>query len=322
MGEALKKAYIPIEKDLEAMEALLSAEMTSDEPFLLEFLDHFAKYRGKRVRPALLFLFGRALGEVDEAHIRVGAGAELVHVATLIHDDILDEASVRRQIKTPNSLWGNERAVLLGDWVFAKAFEIVTAVGDIHVVSRMVSTSREVCQGEMLQICHRHDLAIEEERYLSLIRLKTGSLFAFCVEMGAYLSGVRGEELKTIRKYGENIGTAFQIIDDCLDIMGKEDVVGKSLGTDVAKGKMTLPIIRALRTLPDAGRTRLEEAFMGDNGRAEVKERVEESGAVQYAKELAGQYTETAKASLVSIDGSPLRERMEELADFVIARKW
>ncbi|MHC4781024.1 MAG: polyprenyl synthetase family protein, partial [Planctomycetota bacterium] len=130
------------------------------------------------------------------------------------------------------------------------------------------------------------------------------------------------EELKTIRKYGENIGTAFQIIDDCLDIMGKEDVVGKSLGTDVAKGKMTLPIIRALRTLPDAGRTRLEEAFMGDNGRAEVKERVEESGAVQYAKELAGQYTETAKASLVSIDGSPLRERMEELADFVIARKW
>jgi octaprenyl-diphosphate synthase len=320
MGEGLKEAYIPIKGDLEAMEALLGVEMVSDEPFLREFLEHFAKYRGKRVRPALLFLFGRALGEVSEPHVRVAASAELIHVATLIHDDILDEASVRRQIKTPNSLWGNERAVLLGDWVFAKAFEITAAVKDFHVFGRMITTSREVCQGEMLQICHRHDLGVDENRYLHLIRMKTGSLFAFCCEMGAYLAGVKGEPLEAIRRYGENIGVAFQIIDDCLDITGKEDVVGKSLGTDVAKGKVTLPIIRAFQTLTGQDRARLEEAFRGANGRAEVQATVEGSDAVSYAKDRAGEFTERAKSTLAAIDGSPLRRRMEELADFVIER--
>ncbi|MHC4601226.1 MAG: polyprenyl synthetase family protein, partial [Planctomycetota bacterium] len=319
---ALKEAYVPIKGDLEAMEALLSREMVSDEPFLREFLDHFAKYRGKRVRPALLFLFGRALGEVSESHVRVAASAELIHVATLIHDDILDEASVRRQIKTPNSLWGNERAVLLGDWVFAKAFEITAKVTDFHVFGRMITTSRQVCQGEMLQICHRHDLGVDEDRYLHLIRMKTGSLFAFCVEMGAYLSGASPEQLGPIREYGENIGVAFQIIDDCLDIMGKEEVVGKSLGTDVAKGKVTLPIIRAFQTLSGGDRTLLEEAFRGADGKAEVRARVEASDAVSYAKARAGDFTQQAKGNLAAIDGSPLRRRMEELADFVIQRKW
>ena len=322
MGEALKEAYVPIKGDLEAMEALLGEEMVSDEPFLREFLDHFARYRGKRVRPALLFLFGRALGEVAEPHVRVAASAELIHVATLIHDDILDEASVRHQIKTPNTLWGNERAVLLGDWVFAKAFEITAAVKDFHVVGRMIATSREVCQGEMLQICHRHDLGVDEKRYLHLIRMKTGSLFAFCCEMGAYLSGAGPEQLRTLRRYGENIGVAFQIIDDCLDIMGAEDVVGKSLGTDVVKGKVTLPIIRAFHTLSAGDRTRLEEAFRGANGRAEVRAHVEEADAVSYAKGRAGDFMELAKGSLSAIGGSPLRRQMEELADFVIERRW
>lgn len=322
MREELAQAYGPIEADLAAMEDLLGLEMTSDEPFLQEFLAHFGKYRGKRVRPALLFLFGRALGDVGAEHVRVAAAAELVHVATLIHDDILDEASVRRQVPTPNALWGNERSVLLGDWVFAKAFDFVCGTGDLAVVRRLVATSRLVCQGEMLQICHRHDLTVGEGRYLDLVRQKTGTLFAFCSEMGAYLSGARGERLEAFRLYGENLGVAFQIIDDCLDIMGREEVAGKTLGTDVTKGKMTLPVIRALHTLSPDSRASLAEAFRGPDGRAEVRRRVDEAGAISYAREQAKQFTESAKRSLDAMDGSPLRRHMEVLTDFVVDRAW
>jgi len=322
MREALRKAYKPIEKDLLAMEALLDGEMTSEEPFLVEFLDHFSKYGGKRVRPALLFLFGRAFGEVKESHVCVAASSELIHMATLIHDDILDEASVRRQVKTPNTLWGNERSVLLGDWVFTKAFEIVCGLGDLRVVERLVSTSRAVCQGEMLQICHRHDLEVLENRYFDILRMKTGSLFAFCCEMGAFLSGARGQTLDACREYGENLGVAFQIIDDCLDVQGREESVGKTLGTDITKGKMTLPIIRALGTLPTEQRDRLARAFLGPDGREEVSRHVEEAGAVPYSRERAVQFTENAKRSLLAIDGSPIREQMEVLADFVVDRAW
>ncbi|MHC5077643.1 MAG: polyprenyl synthetase family protein [Planctomycetota bacterium] len=322
MREALRKAYEPIRGDIEALESLLQRELTSGEPRLQVFLEHFTTYQGKRIRPALVFLFGRALGALKDAHIQVGGAVELVHVATLVHDDILDEAEVRRKAQTTNLLWGNERSVLLGDWVFAKAFEIVARLRDTHVMSRVVTMAREVCQGEMLQICHRHDLQVGEERYIELIRLKTGALFAFCCEMGAFLAGVDPERVEACRQFGEHLGVAFQIIDDCLDIMGEENVVGKSLGTDLDKGKMTLPIIRALETLPPQGRSRLEEAFQGPDGRAEIRKYLEEVGAVLYSRNRARDFTEMAKKSLDPIDGSPLGEEIKVVADFVVERPW
>ncbi len=320
MQQELEQAYRPIASRLEEMERLLEDEMRSDEPFLQTFLRHFSTYRGKRVRPALLFLFGRALGGVEAGHVRVGAAAELLHVATLIHDDILDEASVRRKARTANRLWGNERSVLLGDWVFAKSFEIVARHGDLPVVARLIHTSREVCLGEMLQISHRHDFGMDEGRYMDLVRMKTGSLFGFCCEMGAFLSGSDAEKTDACRRYGENLGVAFQIIDDCLDITGKEEVVGKSLGTDVAKGKMTLPLIRALSVLPSGRRASLVEAFQEGDARRGVPAFIEEAEAVAYARDRARDFTESAKASLAALDGMSVRGEMEILADFVVDR--
>ncbi|MCU0724154.1 MAG: polyprenyl synthetase family protein, partial [Planctomycetes bacterium] len=271
-------AYLPVEEDLASMEEVIASALASPEPFLQEFLRHFRPYRGKRIRPALLFLFGRAFGRVGEDHVRAAAGAELLHVATLIHDDILDEASLRRKADTANRLWGNERSVLLGDWVFARAFETVGALKDPSALKRMVSTAAVVCQGEMLQICHRYDFGIGEARYLDLVRMKTGALFGFCCETGAALSGVEGARLEACRRYGEELGVAFQIIDDCLDLQGREEDVGKSLGTDVAKGKMTLPLIRALTVLPPEPREGLERAFRRGDGREEAGRRIEEAG--------------------------------------------
>lgn len=320
MRAELIDVYRPIEGHLATLEDLVDRELVSEEPFLREFLDHFSRYGGKRVRPALLFLFGRALGEIDEGHIKVAAAAELVHVATLIHDDILDEAAIRRQRTTVNRLFGNERAVLLGDWVFTKAFEIVSRMEDARIMQRLVTTSREVCQGEMLQICHRCDFTMGEERYLELVRMKTGALFAFCCEMGAYLSGVTGPLLEACRRYGENLGVAFQIVDDCLDVTGREDVVGKSLGTDLAKGKMTLPILRALDLLDGEERRTLETVFAGDARKGEVLQRLEAVRAVDYSREKAKTFTEQAKVCLEAIDGRPLRRQMEHLADFVLNR--
>lgn len=302
------------------MEEVIAPAMSSAEPFLQEFFRHFRAYRGKRIRPALLFLFGRAFGEIEESHVRAAAAAELLHVATLVHDDILDEAAIRRKTDTANRLWGNERSVLLGDWVFARSFEIACGLGHPAVLRRMVETAREVCQGEMLQICHRHDLGIREERYLDLVRMKTGALFGFCCETGARLSGAEGERLDACRRYGEDLGVAFQIVDDCLDLQGREEVVGKSLGTDVAKGKMTLPLIRALDVLPPAARSDLADTFRAGAAREETGRRIEKAGGFAYSRARAGDYARAARADLAALDGSPVRSHMESLADFVVER--
>src|SRR5262249_40256168 len=218
--------------------------------------DHSSELRGKRLRPALVLLAGQACGGTRPAHPVVAAVVEMIHTATLVHDDILDEASVRRHAATVNAEWGNETAVLLGDYLFTHAFHLAASLDSTRACRWIGHATNKVCEGEMQQVHHRGDLDLDEAGYFAIIEGKTAELTAVSCRLGASSAGASDATVAGLERYGRNLGIAFQIADDVLDIWGDERVTGKSLGTDLEKQKLTLPIILLLRLVePDVATT-------------------------------------------------------------------
>ena len=256
-SDARHLPFVLVAPELEKVEASLRDQVRHFDPGVEPYMSYICNTAGKRIRPALAILVGGATGGVHADHLKLGTILELIHMATLVHDDIIDGATTRRKVPTTNSKWGEGMAVLLGDALFSHALMLSTEF-DAPVLSRAIAAaSRDVCQGEILQTQRRFDLTLTKEEYFRVIEMKTGALFAAATDLSAYLSQVPDDTRAAMNEFGMKLGTAYQIYDDCLDLVGTEEQFGKTLRTDLEKGKLTLPM---LYLLEDAGETQRPES--------------------------------------------------------------
>jgi octaprenyl-diphosphate synthase len=251
-----------VRPELERVEAAIRDQVRAFDPAVEPYVSYVCNTSGKRIRPALAVLVGGALGELEEGHLKLGVILELIHMATLVHDDIIDGATTRRMVPTANAKWGAGLSVLLGDALFSHALTLATDFKDLDICRKVGLASREVCQGEIIQTQRRFDLTLTKEDYFRIIEMKTGALFASATGLAAKLSGLDEAGEKRFYDYGMKLGTAYQIYDDCLDLVGSEEVVGKTLRTDLAKGKLTLPILNLLENASEAQRTKLNKRII------------------------------------------------------------
>ncbi|MBA3963821.1 MAG: polyprenyl synthetase family protein [Chthoniobacterales bacterium] len=242
----LTRVFQPVRAQLDEVERRISAQVNAFDPAIEGYVAYAIGGSGKRLRPLLALLSGGATGSLGSEHLDLAVIVELIHLATLVHDDIMDDAERRRSQPTVNARWGNSLSVLLGDVLFAHALNLSTDFDDTRISRAIARTATEVCSGEMIQTQRRFDLQLSREEYFRIIGMKTGSLFACAAELGAVLSGAPEEVVRQLKTYGAQIGTAYQIYDDCLDIAGNEAETGKTLGTDLRKGKLTLPVLSLL----------------------------------------------------------------------------
>jgi octaprenyl-diphosphate synthase len=311
----------PIADDLEAVERILSARLQSQSHHISRLVSHLRHYRGKRLRPILLLLSARACGGVNPAHHVLAAVVEMIHTATLVHDDVLDNAAVRRHNATVNAGWGNQSSVLLGDFLFTHAFHLASTV-DAQACRLIGEATNRVCAGELQQISERGNLALTQEQYFDIIDGKTAELTACCCRLGALYSGAAETIVDNLARYGRYLGMSFQIADDLLDLTGDEARTGKSLGTDVEQQKLTLPLIRLLNYSDTDLGSRLRQILSspGNHKREALRPYLDASDALTYTNLQAEEYAAMAREKLACLPDSPSRKVLEALTEQVIHR--
>lgn len=313
--------FAPIASDLEQVERVLGETLQGRRPCVAELVGHLEHYRGKRLRPALVLLSARACGRVTPAHHTLGAVVEMIHTATLVHDDVLDEASIRRHHSTVNAAWGNQTSILLGDFLFTHAFHLASSV-DARACRLIGEATNRVCEGELQQGTERGNLALSEQDYLDIVDGKTAELTACCCQLGAIYSGAEESVVESLANYGRWLGIAFQIADDLLDLVGEERTTGKSLGTDVQQQKLTLPLIRMLSKSDAATGERVRQILSspGNHKREALQPYLKDSGALRYAGRRAEEFASRARAELQCLPSSDCRTILESLTDRVVHR--
>lgn len=323
MSAALSALTECIAPQMAAVDRRFTDELRSDLPCVNLLVRHVARFRGKMLRPSLLLLWGKACGgELTDAHVTVATVVEMVHMSTLVHDDVLDEAELRRKGATINHLRGNEAAVLLGDYLISHSYHLCSSL-DSQFASRLIGrTTNEVCEGELLQIDNRNNLDLDEATYLAIISRKTASLTAACCLLGAYLSGAGEGTIRQADLFGRCLGIAFQIQDDILDIVGDVRDVGKTLGIDIEKAKLTLPIIHFQRTAPREHRQLMRSLLESkEPDKVEkIRNLILPSPSIAYARDRARQYVDQARAVLQCLPAGDPRHVLDTMAEFVIAR--
>jgi octaprenyl-diphosphate synthase len=247
---------------LVSVEAQIRAQSAAFDPAVTGYVEYVLGTSGKRIRPALSLLAGGATGGAGEDHEKLGVVLELIHLATLVHDDIMDGAELRRSLPTATARWGSSLSVLLGDCLFAHALEMAASFDSTWISRKIARASNEVCSGEILQTQRRFDLALSIPEYFRIIRMKTAALFSAATELSAWLNGSSEAVQENLRLYGELLGTAYQIYDDCLDLCGEETKAGKTLGTDLVKGKLTLPVLYLMEDATESQRTQLNTLIL------------------------------------------------------------
>jgi octaprenyl-diphosphate synthase len=308
--------------ELREVEQILLAEIANRHPFVREVLAHLTSYRGKRLRPMLMLLSALACGGIEQAHLVLAAVVEMIHTATLVHDDVLDEATTRRHVATVNSRWSNETSVLLGDYLFTHAFHLTSSLGDASACRVIGRATNVVCEGEMAQVADQGNLALSEEQYLEIIEAKTAELCAVSCWLGGRYAQALPETCQALDAFGRALGIAFQIADDLLDVVGSEQQTGKSLGTDLKKQKLTLPTIFLLAQLPPHRAEALRDCLAHPDARtrATLLPLLERHGALEYARTRAGEFAVAARQHLACLAESPARQLLEDMADFVTVR--
>lgn len=319
----LAELYAPIAEDIEQCQRILADELVSDQTQISDLCGHISRFHGKLLRPALLLLTGKACGELQPAHHVLAAVVELVHIATLVHDDVLDEADIRRRAATVNRLWGNERAVLMGDFLYSHAFHLCSSLQSQYAARLIGQTAITVCEGEMMQVSNRGNFELTEREYLDIVSRKTGALIEACCQLGAWASGAADTTVRRLRIFGRSLGVAFQIVDDLLDLTGHEADVGKSLGRDLCEGELTLPLIHYLRNTPAHERARVLALLRGEGPQCwrDVAALLRDSDSIAYAQTTAGEHIESARAALAYLPPSAARDSLAAMADFVVARR-
>lgn len=310
----------PVAADLEQVERILAESLSSSHPRVAAVVDHVKHYRGKRLRPVLLLLAAKACGAVTPAHHVLAAVVEMIHTATLVHDDVLDSATVRRHVRTVNAGWGTQTSILLGDHLFTRAFHLAASV-DARACRLIGEATNRVCEGELRQGLECGNLDLTEEDYYQIIEGKTAELIACCCRLGGVYAGANEAVVEAITSYGRCLGIAFQIADDVLDLVGEEQATGKSLGTDLAQQKMTLPLIHLLAQSNGAGaRVRQVLSSRGNHKREALLPLLKASEAVVYARQKAHDFAARARAELRVLSPSPCRAILEMLTEQVIHR--
>lgn len=316
----LARLYAPITAELAQVEAMYRAELTSDDPYIANLLEYVEDYSGKKLRPALLLLAGKACGRITRDHIVLGVVAEMLHTATLVHDDILDDALLRRKRTSINALAGNEVSVLLGDHIFSHAFELSLDAGTPVGAREFSRAMARTCFGEIMQVHNRNHFELSEAKYLQIIEGKTAELYATSAMLGAHYAGADEKTARAFYDYGMNLGRAFQIMDDLLDLLGEEALVGKTLGSDIEKGKPTLPLIRHLQVAAPAAREAAMDAAKGGR-RDELLRLLHETESFKYSAARAAGFVAQAKKGLELLPPGELRDLLFEIADFVLSRE-
>ncbi|MCH7871044.1 MAG: polyprenyl synthetase family protein [Planctomycetes bacterium] len=319
----LAPLYAPISEDLKRVDQVLRHELRSSISSVDALCRHVERYRGKMLRPAVLLLSGRACGNVRRAHDTLAAVVEMVHLATLVHDDVLDDSDIRRSCETVNRMWGTESAVLLGDYLFSHAFALCSSLESQFASQLIGKTASTLCEGELIQVSRRNDFTLSEETYFDIIARKTASLTRTCCTLGARYAGADPGVVAQLAQFGRSLGMAFQIADDLLDLTGDEQETGKTVGRDVCKGKITLPIIHFLREQPDGRRDEMLEILGG--GQADtyrrVSELLNESDSIEYARDHARSHIAMAVESLSELPVSDARGALTAMAEFVLSRR-
>jgi octaprenyl-diphosphate synthase len=311
-----------VRDDLHAVERVFAQTLASESPHVQHLIEHLSHYRGKRLRPVLHLLVAQACGRVTREHHVIAAVIEMIHTATLVHDDVLDNATTRRHVPTINANWGNRASILLGDLLFTHAFHLVSTLGNAATCEAIGAATNRVCAGELQQISLRGNLQLSEREYFEIIDGKTAELTACACELGARHAGASPEIVEAMETYGRALGQAFQIADDLLDLVGEESAAGKTLGTDLDEQKATLPLIRLFERSSPAERQRLQQLIreQGRNCRAEICQALEQTGALHYARAKASALIDTARAALQVLPDSPARECLEQLTDWTVLR--
>jgi octaprenyl-diphosphate synthase len=308
-----------VRPELERVEIAIREQVRAFDPAVEPYVAYVCNTSGKRIRPALAILVGGATSGVNEDHLKIGVILELIHMATLVHDDILDGANTRRMVPTANAKWGNSLAVLLGDALFSHALTLATDFGSIDICRKVGISAREVCQGEIIQTQRRFDLTLTKNDYFRIIEMKTGALFAAATGLAGNLSGVDPATETGLYDYGMKLGTAYQIYDDCLDLVGSEEVVGKTLRTDLAKGKLTLPILNLLETASEAQRTKLNKRIL-DQQPLDLPVLVgiaEYEGAIESAVDTALDLLEECRRDIAPLGSSIHSEALVQITWFL-----
>ena len=319
----LAELFSSIADDLEESARIFRDELRSEQPHVRQLCEHIEHYRGKQLRPALLLLTGQACGELRPAHRVLAAVVEMVHLATLVHDDVLDEADVRRRAATVSRRWGNESAVLLGDLLFSHAFRLCSSLDDQFAAQLIGRTAVTLCAGELTQVSNCDNYDLTEAEYFEIISSKTAALIGTCCLLGARYAGADRETVRRMNEFGVGLGTAFQIIDDLLDLIGDETEVGKSLGRDLDKGKLTLPLIHHLRTGAPAQRKEMLALLRdGDPRRnGQVGALLVHSDSIDYARRIAYEHVRKSLDILAELQPSDARSSLTAMAEFIVARR-
>ncbi len=323
------------------VQRVFDEQLASDLPPVMQLVRHVERYRGKMLRPTLVIVSGlaahpRIVGETDlvslvsDPHVAVAAVCEMVHMATLVHDDVLDEADTRRRGQTVNRLHGNETAVILGDYLIASAYHLCSRLGTPQSALAIGRASAVMCAGELLQLHHRDDGSLDEATYYEIVDRKTAELISTAAELGARLSGAEESVCEALAEYGRCVGIAFQIQDDLLDLTGDERTVGKSVGKDLEKGKLTLPLIRFLATAEPSQRGKVlplleragDEKAPSQEAASQIAAMLARSDAVAYAREAARQHVERAVRAVSVLPDSPPRAMLIAMANAVISRSF
>lgn len=309
----------PVEPFLQAVADRLKGQISAFERDIAIYAEYALTNQGKQLRPALVALSGGATGKVNDSHVLVAVIVEMVHLATLVHDDVMDEARLRRGRPTLAANWGCEISVLLGDCLFAHALKLAASFPTTEICRAVSAATNTVCSGEILQTQCRRNFELSRAEYFKLLQMKTGELFALSCDLGAYLSGAGAVQRSALRQYGLAVGTAYQVYDDCLDLFGSEAAAGKSLGTDVAKGKLTLPLLLALERASASERASLEAIVRDWEPRrfSSLLDIVQEHGGLKDSQAAVHQYLRGAREKLAILPDTPSRAGLIGLADYL-----
>ncbi|MGD0092457.1 MAG: polyprenyl synthetase family protein [Planctomycetota bacterium] len=319
----LQRVFAPVQADLLRSEEILERFLVSQYACVNTLVRHTERFKGKRLRPAILHLCARAFGGEAPLAYEVAALIEIIHLATLCHDDILDGADTRRNVPTVSAAFGNKAAVLTGDILLSRALEVLSRLEDTRPIRILARASRQICEGELLQIDSRFKLDLDEDAYFELIEKKTAVLFAAAAELGALLAGANEAESRRMHAYGRRLGISFQMVDDCLDLVGMEQSAGKSLGGDLRNGELTLPLIHLLSNTTGARKQELLNLFRNFGSgppREALRPALERCGSVAYALQLARSEIQCARDEVGFLPDSAAKGALLEMPDYILGR--
>ena len=318
-----KEIFELLREDLAAIEREFGRDTVSPVRAITDIGEYLRAGGGKRIRPALLLLSAKLFGYTGRGAIQLGAVVEIIHTATLVHDDIIDEAEIRRGRPAANTQWGNSMCVLAGDWLYMQAFKVAVQERNFRVLDALIDLTQQMVEGELLQI-EKLGKCISLDEHLDLIHRKTACLFSVCMQLGAILANATPEEEKRVAEYGRNLGMAFQIVDDVLDLTASEEILGKPVASDLREGKVTMAVVHALERASAAERARVEtvlheRAFKGVSY-AQILEMLQCYGSLEAAIERAQEYSEAARQAICNFPDSEFKRALLWAPEFVVAR--